>query len=149
MCKMPSRFRISGPWFNIKMTSYPYRKSHCGDERILRPSDLHNGISYTVRWHLYTESGPWTWQENLSITWHFTKRNSPQHSIHFCGSDIIGTGAGISNYMYSLMGCNFSAMPNFNGVFFIKLGHGWATASCISFIIVTRSMEKPLPGIGS
>ena len=29
-----------GPWFNIKMTSYQYRKSHCGDETILRPSYL-------------------------------------------------------------------------------------------------------------
>ena len=34
-------------WFNIKMTSYQYRKSHCGDKTILRPSYLHNGISYT------------------------------------------------------------------------------------------------------
>ena len=41
-------FRMcSGPRFNIKMTSYQYRKSHCGDKTILRPSYLHNGISYT------------------------------------------------------------------------------------------------------
>ena len=37
----------SGPWFNIKMSSYQYRKSHCGDKTILRPSYLHNRISYT------------------------------------------------------------------------------------------------------
>ena len=37
----------SGPWFNIKMTSYRHRKSHCGDKTILRLSYLHNGISYT------------------------------------------------------------------------------------------------------
>ena len=36
-----------GPWFNIKMTSYQDRKSHCGDKTILRPSYLHNGTSYT------------------------------------------------------------------------------------------------------
>ena len=36
-----------GPRFNIKMTSYQYRKSHCGDKTILRPSYLHNGISFT------------------------------------------------------------------------------------------------------
>ena len=36
-----------GPRFNIKMTSFRYRKSHCGDKTILRPSYLHNGISYT------------------------------------------------------------------------------------------------------
>ena len=39
----------SGGWFNIKMTSYQYRKSHCGDQTILRPSYLHNGISYTSK----------------------------------------------------------------------------------------------------
>ena len=39
--------RCSGGWFNIKMPSYQYRKSHCGDKTILRPSYLHNGISYT------------------------------------------------------------------------------------------------------
>ena len=37
----------AGPWFNIKMSSYQYRKSHCGNETILRPSYLHNWISYT------------------------------------------------------------------------------------------------------
>ena len=36
-----------GLWFNIKMTSYRYKKSHCGDKTILRPSYLYNGISYT------------------------------------------------------------------------------------------------------
>ena len=36
-----------GGWFNIKIPSYQYRKSHCGDKTILRPSYLHNGISYT------------------------------------------------------------------------------------------------------
>ena len=29
------------------MPSYQHRKSHCGDKTILRPSYLHNGISYT------------------------------------------------------------------------------------------------------
>ena len=36
-----------GPWFNIKMSSYQYRKSHCGDKTVVRSSHLHNGISYT------------------------------------------------------------------------------------------------------
>ena len=39
--------RPPGPRFNIKMTSYQYRKSHYWDKTILRPSYLHNGISYT------------------------------------------------------------------------------------------------------
>ena len=38
---------LSGPWFNIKMLSYQYRKSHCGDKTVVRSSYLHNGISYT------------------------------------------------------------------------------------------------------
>ena len=37
----------SGPRFNIKMSSYQYRKSHCGDKTVVRSSYLHNGISYT------------------------------------------------------------------------------------------------------
>ena len=36
-----------GPQFNIKMSSYQYRKSHCGDNTVVRSSYLHNGISYT------------------------------------------------------------------------------------------------------
>ena len=35
-----------GPWFNIKMSSYQYRKSHCGDKTVIRSSYLHNGISF-------------------------------------------------------------------------------------------------------
>ena len=36
-----------GGRFNIKMPSYQYRKSHCGDKTVVRSSYLHNGISYT------------------------------------------------------------------------------------------------------
>ena len=36
-----------GPWYNIKMSSYLYRKSHCGDKTVVRSSYLHNGFSYT------------------------------------------------------------------------------------------------------
>ena len=32
--------------FNIKMSSYRYRKSHCGDKTVVRSSYLHNGISF-------------------------------------------------------------------------------------------------------
>ena len=39
--------RRSGPWFNIKMSSYQYRKSHYGDKMVVRSSYIHNGISYT------------------------------------------------------------------------------------------------------
>ena len=44
---MPSWWlQIYRGWFNKKMPSYQYRKSHCGDKTILRASHLHNGISY-------------------------------------------------------------------------------------------------------
>ena len=36
-----------GPWFNINMSSYQYRKSHCGDKTVVRSSYLNNRISYT------------------------------------------------------------------------------------------------------
>ena len=39
--------KTSGAWFNIKMSSYQFSKSHCGDKTILQPFYLHNGISYT------------------------------------------------------------------------------------------------------
>ena len=34
-------------WFNINISSYQYRKSHCGDKMIFQLSYLHNGSSYT------------------------------------------------------------------------------------------------------
>ena len=34
-------------WFNIKMPSYQYRKSHCGDKTVVRSFYIHNGISFT------------------------------------------------------------------------------------------------------
>ena len=37
----------AGGRINIKISSYQYRKSYCGDKTILRPSYLHNGISFT------------------------------------------------------------------------------------------------------
>ena len=48
----------SGSWLNIKMTSYQYRKPHCGDKTILRPSYLHNGISYAGKMSYLCDQGP-------------------------------------------------------------------------------------------
>ena len=39
--------KLPGPWFNLKMSSYQCRKSHCGDKTVVRSSYLNNGISYT------------------------------------------------------------------------------------------------------
>ena len=41
------RVLIPWAWFNIKLLSYQYRKSHCGDKMVIRSSYLHNGNSYT------------------------------------------------------------------------------------------------------
>ena len=54
----PSDQQEPGFWLNIKMSSYQHRKSHCGDKTILRPSYLHNMISYIGNMTPYIESGP-------------------------------------------------------------------------------------------
>ena len=60
-------YDLLSPWphLSIKMPSYQYRKSHCGDEMnqmILRPSYLHNKIFYSTgkmsRWYLKLNQGP-------------------------------------------------------------------------------------------
>ena len=47
MGKIRHYWTTTGPWFNIKTSSYHYRKSHCGDKTVVRSSYLRNGISYT------------------------------------------------------------------------------------------------------
>ena len=56
--QLPGYAKTPRPWFNIKMSSYQYKKSHCGDKTVVRSSFLHNGICYIlVRCHLYIELG--------------------------------------------------------------------------------------------
>ena len=77
-----------GPWINIKILSYQYRKSHCGDKTVVRSSYLHNGISYTGKmsslywfrplgsydnWHdttIYRQfsAAPFSWLHNRLLT---------------------------------------------------------------------------------
>ena len=66
----------SGPWFNIKMSSYPYRKSHCGDNTVVRSSYLHNGISYIGKMTLLYWIRPLllTWGCHLLKIFHFWKK---------------------------------------------------------------------------
>ena len=47
LMKVDKYFIRSRGWFNIKISSYQYRKSHCGDKTVVRSSYLHTGISYT------------------------------------------------------------------------------------------------------
>ena len=59
------------------MSSYQYGKSHCGDKTILRPSYLHNGISYTGKttslyWigvPVYISALEYSWRKG-SILWY-------------------------------------------------------------------------------
>ena len=68
-----------GGWINIKMSSYQYRKSHCGDKTILRPSYLHNGISYTGKTSLYwigaLEEISWEMPNHQSLKWTWKPHN--------------------------------------------------------------------------
>ena len=50
------QLRCSGPWFNIKMSSYQYREYHCGDKTVVRSSYLHNGISYTGKTYILNQA---------------------------------------------------------------------------------------------
>ena len=58
--KQPGINGSLGPWFNIKMSSYQYRKSHCGDKTVVRSSYLQNGISYTGKMISFYWIGPRT-----------------------------------------------------------------------------------------
>ena len=93
-CDMCKHLLQSGGWFNKKMPSYQYRKFHCGDKTILRPSYLHNGISYTGKmtslyWIRALKASKWNtarWNLNCdkkivnemgpSFGW-FTRQTSP------------------------------------------------------------------------
>ena len=85
--QMPNRHLAlaSGGWFNIKMTSYQYNKSHCRDKTILRPSYLHNEISYTGKMaSLY-----WIRAQVISNC-HFELRLAHFKMIQLCQGDILG-----------------------------------------------------------
>ena len=64
--------KTSGPRFNIKMLSYQYRKSHCGDKTVVRSSYLHNGISYTSKMSSLYWIGT-QYMKILSIYWPFVR----------------------------------------------------------------------------
>ena len=52
--------KSSGPWLNIKMSSYQYRKSHCGDKTFAKTVLISAvGINVLVKWDLDIEPAPW------------------------------------------------------------------------------------------
>ena len=67
----------SGPWFNIKMSSYQYRKSRCGDKMVIRSFYLHNGISYIGKMASLYWINPQVWNEP-TIPWWILHINGQQ-----------------------------------------------------------------------
>ena len=70
--------RNPGPRFNIKMPSYQYRKSNCGDKTVVRSFYLHNGISFIGK----TTSLYWI-KAQVIIPWilHLRTCQSPSHNF--------------------------------------------------------------------
>ena len=63
-----------GPWFNIKMSSYQYRKSHCWDKMVVRLSYIHNEISYTGKMASLYWFNPLVWIDwtvDWTLLFHF------------------------------------------------------------------------------
>ena len=99
--------KTTGPWFNIKMSSYQYRKSHFGDKTILRPSYLQNGISYTgkmtslywIRAQNETKPADATWQlltESLRSAFPaLTPHSTPNHHT-LAAPLVLFSNAGVS-----------------------------------------------------
>ena len=56
---------------NIKMSSYQYRKSHCGGKMVVRSSYLHNGISYTGNLSSLYWNGAQTFRDKFK--WYFNQ----------------------------------------------------------------------------
>ena len=60
--------RKTGPWFNIEMSSYQYRLSHCGDKTV-RSSYSHTGIYSTFKTSfLYWIGPPGSMMHNIEYT---------------------------------------------------------------------------------
>ena len=129
----------AGGWFNKKMPSYQYRNSHCGDKTILRPSYLHNGISYTGK----TTSLYWIRPQISSLRPEYSGFSSNTQSIHssipqLCNKlwtdcfiikinsevlpwDLIRMT--LCNGSYLLMVMSWSMMTSSNGNIFRVTGH--------------------------
>ena len=73
----------SGPWFNIKISSYQYRKSHYGDKTVVRSSYLHNGMCFTGKmtssYWIRPQDSIRFWKCNLKscyTDWYLTKSSA-------------------------------------------------------------------------
>ena len=122
-----------GGWFNKKMSCYLYRKSHYGDKMILRPSYLHNGISYTGKTtSLYWIRAHWAHLSMGKFTVHWGQvthicvckliniDSNNSLSPGWCQA-IIWTYAGI--LLIQALGTNFSEILNKIHIFSFKKMH--------------------------
>ena len=75
-----SMVRKPRPWFNIKMSSYQYRKSHCGDKTVVRSPYLHSGISYTGK------MASFYWIRPLMLTFHGALSCVPPDAHKVCST---------------------------------------------------------------
>ena len=116
-----------GPWFNIKMSSYQHRKSHCGDKTVVRSSYLHNGISYTGK----VSSSYWIGAQNWLVTFQqcrntYSKLCSNSKVAHIrCCSKVDKNQAGSSRFYSS--GKPIPGYVFFSSVVHIRCGSNMQT----------------------
>ena len=127
------------------MSSYQYRKSHCGDKTVVRSSYLHNGISYTGKmsslywigalmsfsmsnWLAILIMCNWHWFKSdggcLLIKW---DTSTPYHKSSMALSNMILTFNGIGNFV-----CTH------------YWGLGLLLCCKITFVLITKFMESTI-----
>ena len=123
--------KYTGSWFNIKMSSYQYRKSHCGDKTVVRSSYLHNGISYmgktiSLYWIRVLMLIPECPIDNRSsvvqvIAWHCKGNKS-----YSCISTSLPFNFTTSNAITSQFQCHCLSIMSLNIQFTFMAYVGWA-----------------------
>ena len=150
---------IPGPRFNIKMSSYQYRKSHCGEKTVVRSSYLHNGISCTGKMTSYIESALRILAPAMAAGWHapLTHWGRVTHicisKLTIIASDngltpdwhqaIIRTSAGI--WLIPTQGTNFNEVCEIHTFSFKKIHLKMSSAKlrqfCLSLKVLRRGRD--------
>ena len=106
--------RRSGPRFNINMSSYQYRKSHCGDKTVERSFYLHNGISYTGKTIYFYWVGA---QVEFDNNWkgHIDTNVTPLWFIHHqrmmqCFLSDVGQLENLAEFLFHILICYIELM---------------------------------------